>query len=66
TADFTFASAVAAFGMILRDSGYRGDITLDQVIALAKDALGEDAEGYRAEFVRLVERVRDLDGMAQR
>ncbi|MCI0437364.1 MAG: von Willebrand factor type A domain-containing protein, partial [Gemmatimonadetes bacterium] len=34
TADFTFASAVAAFGMILRDSGYRGDITLDQVIAL--------------------------------
>ena len=66
SADFAFASAVAAFGMILRDSEHCGTITLDQVIALAKDAMGEDVEGYRAEFVRLVERVRAIDGVAIR
>ncbi len=64
--DFTFASAVAAFGMILRESEHRGEATLDQVLALAKDAMGEDAEGYRAEFVRLVERVRGLHSIAAR
>ena len=66
SADFAFASAVAGFGMILRDSEHRGTITLDQVIALAQDAMGEDVEGYRAEFVRLVERVRAMDSVAIR
>ena len=57
--DFRFAAAVASFGMILRDSEYRGHATLESVLALARESLGHDESGYRAEFVRLVERTRD-------
>ena len=57
--DLRFAAAVAAFGMILRDSEHRGSATLDDVLQLARNALGEDEGGYRAEFVRLVETVRE-------
>jgi Ca-activated chloride channel family protein len=59
SADLRFAASVAAFGMILRDSEYRGSATLDNVIELARGAVGRDAGGYRADFVRLVESVRD-------
>ncbi len=58
--DFYFSAAVAAFGMILRDSEHRGEATVDQVLALAKDALGADPGGYRASFVDLVERYEAL------
>lgn len=53
--DFRFAGAVAGFGMLLRDSEFKGDLDYDKVIALAKNSRGEDAEGYRAEFIRLLE-----------
>ena len=53
--DFRFASAVAAWGMLLRDSEYCPDFALDAVARLAKGALGADEEGYRSEFVRLVQ-----------
>lgn len=56
SADFRFAASVAAFGMILRDSMYRGSSTLGGVIELAGEALGTDPGGYRAEFVELVQR----------
>ncbi|MEZ0336091.1 MAG: von Willebrand factor type A domain-containing protein [Gemmatimonadales bacterium] len=62
--DFRFASAVAAFGMVLRESEYRGTATLDQVLALARGAEGEDRDGERAEFVRLVESAKSV-GLAQ-
>ncbi|MCB0845145.1 MAG: DUF3520 domain-containing protein, partial [Bacteroidetes bacterium] len=50
-----FASAVAEFGMLLRHSRYRGDASFDAVIQRAKLAKGADLDGYRAEFIRLVE-----------
>jgi Ca-activated chloride channel family protein len=52
--DFRFAAAVAAFGMILRDSPHRGTATLSGVLELAEDGLVADREGYRAEFLKLV------------
>jgi Ca-activated chloride channel family protein len=55
--DLRFAASVAAFGMILRDSEHRGFATLEDAIQLARGALGEDAGGYRADFVRLMETV---------
>jgi Ca-activated chloride channel family protein len=60
--NFYFSAAVAAFGMILRDSKYKGTATLDQVMALARDAQGADSEGYRAEFIRLVGDYQDIVG----
>jgi len=53
--DFRFASAVAEFGMILRDSQFKGTSDYKQILALARGSKGTDVEGYRAEFIRLVE-----------
>ncbi|TAE51225.1 MAG: VWA domain-containing protein [Oscillatoriales cyanobacterium] len=60
SANFRFAAAVAAFGMVLRDSEYKGAANFDQVLRLASQAKGEDKEGYRAEFIRLVENCKTL------
>jgi Ca-activated chloride channel family protein len=48
--DLVFASAVAGFGMILRESEHRGSWTMTDVLAAARRSVGTDAEGYRAEF----------------
>jgi Ca-activated chloride channel family protein len=53
--NFRFSAAAAGFGMLLRDSKFKGDMTYEAVIDLAKNSKGKDAEGYRAEFIRLVE-----------
>lgn len=55
---FRFSAAVASFGMILRDSRYKGTASISDVIALASAARGSDADGYRAEFIRLVQSVK--------
>jgi Ca-activated chloride channel family protein len=59
--DFRFASAVAMFGQLLTDSGYKGDATFDKVIDLANNALDNDEQGYRREFVRLVKSAKGLE-----
>jgi Ca-activated chloride channel family protein len=61
SADLTFASAVAGFGMLLRDSEYCGDLGLADVLDLARSSTGDDREGYRTEFVRLVETVLSME-----
>jgi Ca-activated chloride channel family protein len=53
--NFRFSAAVAGFGMLLRDSEYKGSIDYNQVLAMARGAKGPDKDGYRAEFIRLVE-----------
>ncbi|HHS95588.1 MAG TPA: VWA domain-containing protein, partial [Phaeodactylibacter sp.] len=53
--NFRFAAAVAGWGMLLRDSKYKGDNNYAAVLRLAKTALGEDKNGYRKEFVKMVE-----------
>ncbi len=52
---FRFSASVAAFGMILRNSSFRGTATVADVISLASNSRGNDPDGYRAEFVRLVQ-----------
>jgi Ca-activated chloride channel family protein len=59
--DFRFAAAVAAWGMLFRDSEYLQDFTLDDVARLARSGVGEDREGYRTEFLELVDRSRSLE-----
>ena len=53
--DFRFAASVSGFGQLLRGSDYLSDWDYTQVIALAKAGRGSDRNGYRAEFVKLVE-----------
>lgn len=52
--DFRFATAVASFGMLLRDSDYRGDTSFAAVEEIASAAIGDDEKGYRTEFLDLV------------
>ncbi len=53
--NFRFSAAVAGFGMLLRNSEFKGDITYDEVLSMARGSKGTDKDGYRAEFIRLVE-----------
>jgi Ca-activated chloride channel family protein len=60
--DFQFASAVASFGMLLRNSKYKGETTFGAVLETASAAQGEDAHGLRGEFLELVKAARQLSG----
>jgi Ca-activated chloride channel family protein len=60
TEDFQFAAAVASFGMLLRDSQYKGTSNYDAVLEMATSATGVDKNGYRAEFLGLVTRAKEL------
>jgi Ca-activated chloride channel family protein len=53
--NFRFSAAVASFGMMLRNSEYKQMSSWQQVISLAKAAKGADVNGYREEFIRLVQ-----------
>lgn len=59
--DFRMATAVAAFGQLLRNSAFKGTATYDQILSWAGTARGEDTEGYRAEFIQLVKKASLLD-----
>ncbi|MGD8255475.1 MAG: DUF3520 domain-containing protein, partial [Syntrophobacterales bacterium] len=61
--DFRFASAVAAFGMLLRDSPNKGRATYEDVIQVAQSAMDRDDQGYRSEFINLVRHARDVERM---
>jgi Ca-activated chloride channel homolog len=56
-----FAAAVAQFGMLLRNSPFKNDSTWSDVVKLATAHRGADRDGYRAEFIRLVELAAALD-----
>ncbi|MEI8204000.1 MAG: von Willebrand factor type A domain-containing protein [Bacteroidota bacterium] len=53
--NFKFSAAVAAFSMLLRDSKFIGKTSYSDVIKLSKQGRGADDEGYRSEFIKLVE-----------
>lgn len=59
--NFRFAAAVAGWGMLLRASKYKGDFSYQLVQKMAKGAQGTDKNGYRSEFLQLVEKSRLLD-----
>jgi len=58
--NFLFSAAVAEFGMYLRKSDFKGDTNIDSILELARSSKGEDEEGYRSEFIRLVKSVNTL------
>ena len=60
TTDFKFAASVAEFGMILRNSPYKGTSRMDTVLDIVEGSLGQDRNGYRKEFLALVQKARNL------
>ena len=61
-----FAGAVAQFGMLLRQSEHRGSASYAEAASAARRYRGADADGYRAEFVRLVELAEALTRQTRR
>jgi Ca-activated chloride channel family protein len=61
-----FAAAVTEFGMILGASEFKGNATLESAVSLANSARGEDEDGYRAEFIRMVKTVKDMRHLTER
>ena len=61
-----FAASVSEFGMLLRNSEFRGNATLESAIDLASGARGVDEDGYRAEFIRLMKTVREMKLISER
>jgi len=59
---FRFASAVAQMGMLLSHSQFKGDGSYEDVIRMAKSAIGSDPGGYRTEFISLARKAASLDG----
>ena len=59
--DMNFAASVAMFGMHLRKSAYANNATLKDIIKLAENGRGDDDDGYRAEFIRLVKSYQQSD-----
>ncbi len=58
--DLKFASSVAGFGMMLRESTHKGTLTFAGVLELAQPALADDPSGYRREFVDLVRKAQSI------
>jgi Ca-activated chloride channel family protein len=58
--NFRFAASVAGFGMLLRNSAFKGTADYAPLLKMAKDAKGSDEEGYRSEFVKLMRKAASL------
>lgn len=61
--NFRFAASVAQFGMLLRDSEFKGTSSFSSVVRVASGAKGKDAEGYRKEFIKLVKKAALIKGL---
>ena len=58
--DFRFTASVAAYGMLLRRSEHAGNATAEMIEEIAADSMGDDSQGYRAEFIDLVRKAKTL------
>jgi Ca-activated chloride channel family protein len=58
--DFRFASAVAGFGMLLRDSPYKGNAGFDNILNMAQTSVGKDESGYRRGFLEMIKKAQAI------
>lgn len=65
SSDFKFVASVAQFGMLLRNSPYKGTSDYAQVLDLAQSGLGEQPDEYRQEFVELINKARQIQERQQ-
>jgi Ca-activated chloride channel family protein len=58
--NFRFASAVAGYGMLVRNSEFKGNVTYNRLVKMIKSSIGTDEQGYRREFKNIVENTASL------
>ncbi|MCP1223565.1 VWA domain-containing protein [Sebaldella sp. S0638] len=61
TNDFNFAVSAAEFGMLLRNSEHKGNLTYEDVLKLAKNNKENDKYGYKAEFIQMIEKAAEIE-----
>ena len=61
TSNLGFAASVAEFGMLLRRSEFKGSASWESALSLAREHRSADQDGYRAEFIRLIDLASALD-----
>ncbi len=59
--DYRFAASVAGFGMLLRNSPYKGTLTWPGLVEMAEQVVRENASGYRGEFLELIRKAQTLE-----
>ena len=59
--NFNFAAGVAAYGMLLRKSPYKGETTFEMAESLISNSLSFDPHGYRAELLKIIKKSEDLN-----
>ena len=64
--EFQFSAAVAGFGLLLRDSSYKGSLNWEAVRKLALAGKGADKLGYRGEFLQLIDKAAGLKQITPR
>ena len=62
TSNLGFSAAVAEFGLLLRRSEFKGSASWESALSLAREHRGSDPDGYRAEFIRLIDLASALAG----
>ncbi|MCF6366206.1 MAG: von Willebrand factor type A domain-containing protein [Bacteroidales bacterium] len=60
TDNFRFSAAVAGFGMLLRDSQFKGNLKFKQILKLASESKGKDENAYRKEFISLIKKAEQI------
>lgn len=60
SASFKLAAGISQFGMMLRDSEFKGSSTAENTVALIREGKGKDEEGYAGELIRLIESAKAL------
>ena len=65
SANFRWTAAVAGYGLLLRNSAHAGDLTWETIRRLASGAKGPDSDGFRGEFLQLLEKAAGLFPMEQ-
>lgn len=58
--NFRFSASVAGFGLLLKNSKYRGSLGYPQLIAMTKKSQGKDTNGYRKEMLKLIEKAQNI------
>ena len=61
--NYRWSAAVAGFGLLLRNSRHKGKADYNMILKLANGAKGPDPEGYRAEFIQMVKKMKGLESM---
>ncbi|HZH35133.1 MAG TPA: VWA domain-containing protein [Pyrinomonadaceae bacterium] len=61
-----FAASVAGFGLLLRNSRYKGSASYNGILNIAQNSLGQDLKGYRSEFARIVGQAKNLSARQAR